>query len=172
MSNPGIVDNQMMSIPSSSMAMNAAQSNLFNHQISAYKYLIRNQPVPEQHLMFIKRHQQQQQFYPPNAVISKQTSSISPNPSPMMDSRYKFPINGNLGPRYYPPVHINGNTNYQSGSIPAVPSITENVTNSNSSTRINNLRITSIPKPIGIDIQEVLIERDNRIQIKKSELHT
>jgi len=141
MPNPGVVDNQMMSTSSSSMGMNAAQSNLFNHQISAYKYLIRNQPVPEQHLMFIKRHQQQQ-FYPPNAVISKQNSSLSPNPSPIIDSRYKSPINGNVGPRYYPPVHMNGSTNYQSGAS-SVQSIAKNVTNSNSSsTRINNNRLT------------------------------
>ncbi len=165
MSNPGVVDNQMMSTPSTPMSMNAAQSNLFNHQISAYKYLIRNQPIPEQHMMFIKRYQQQQ-FYPPNAVIPKQPSSSSPNPSSMMDSRYKSPINGNMGPRYYSPVHTNGNINYPSGSIP-IPSITENVTNNQtslSSSRMNNLRITSIPKPIGIDIQEVVSERDVRIQ--------
>jgi hypothetical protein len=163
MSNPGVVDNQMISTPSSPMAMNAAQSNLFYHQISAYKYLIRNQPVPEQHLMAIKRHQQQQ-FYPPNAVISKQQSSLSPNPSPMIDSRYKPPINGNIGPRYYPPVHLNGNTNYPSSGSIQIPSITENVTNPNPSSRMNNLRITSIAKPVGIDIQEVVNERDNRIQ--------
>ncbi|CAF1118722.1 unnamed protein product [Adineta steineri] len=166
MSNPGMVDNQMMSTssnPSStSMAMNTSQSTLFNHQISAYKYLIRNQPVPEQILMIIKRHHQQ--FYPPNAVISKQPSSLSPNPSPMMDSRYKPPINNNLGPRYYPPVQVNGTTN---GTI-QIPLITDNLTNSNPSSstpnRLNNLRITSISKPIGIDIQEVITERDSRIQ--------
>jgi SWI/SNF-related matrix-associated actin-dependent regulator of chromatin subfamily A protein 2/4 len=160
-SNPGVVDNQMMSTPSNPpstpMAMNAAQSNLFNHQISAYKYLIRNQPIPEQHLMVIKRHQQQ--FYPPNAVISKQTS----NPSSMNDSRYKSPINGTPGPRYYSPVHTNGTINYPSGSIP-IPAITENVSNPPPSSRMNNLRITSISKPVGIDIQEVAIERDVRIQ--------
>jgi SWI/SNF-related matrix-associated actin-dependent regulator of chromatin subfamily A protein 2/4 len=173
MSNPGVVDNPMMSTSSSSMGMNAAQSNLFNHQISAYKYLIRNQPVPEQHMMVIKRHQQQQ-FYPPNAVISKQNSSLSPNPSPMMDARYKPPINGNIGPRYYPPVHMNGNTSYQSGTS-SVPSITENVpTPNSSSSRMANVRVTSISKPIGIDIQEVINERDHRIQtnisIRMSEL--
>jgi SWI/SNF-related matrix-associated actin-dependent regulator of chromatin subfamily A protein 2/4 len=157
LSNSGLVDNPMMSTPSSPMAMNPAQSNLFNHQISAYKYLIRNQPVPDQHLMVIKRHQQQQ-FYPPNAVISKQTSGLSP----MIDSRYKPPINGNIGPRYYPPVQVNGTTNYPSGTS----TISENITNPNtsSSTRLNNLRVTSIAKPIGIDIQEVINERDVRIE--------
>ncbi|CAF4540302.1 unnamed protein product, partial [Rotaria magnacalcarata] len=39
-SNP---DNQMMST-SAPLTMNNAQLNLFNHQISAYKYLVRNQP--------------------------------------------------------------------------------------------------------------------------------
>jgi hypothetical protein len=122
MSNPGVVDNQMMSSTSSTpMSMNPAQSNLFNHQISAYKYLIRNQPIPEQHMMVIKRHQQQ--FYPPNAAIPKQPS----NPSSMMDSRYKPSMNGTMGPRYYPPVHTNGTMNYPSGSMP-IPPITENVT--------------------------------------------
>ena len=145
------------------MAMNAAQSNLFNHQISAYKYLIRNQPVPEQHMMVIKRHQQQQ-FYPANAVLPKQNSSLSPNPSSIMDSRYKPPINGNPGPRYYPPVQMNGTSSYPTAT-PAVPPSSENVTNSSSSpVRMNNVRVTSITKPTGIDVQEVINERDNRIQ--------
>src|SRR5579871_4645020 len=102
MSNSNITDNQNSSSPSLNMTMNSTQSNLFNHQINAYKYLVRNQAVPDQHLMAIKRNQQQQ-FYPPNAVITKQSSS------PTIDSRYnspinitKPPINGSI-PRYSTP---------------------------------------------------------------------
>jgi SWI/SNF-related matrix-associated actin-dependent regulator of chromatin subfamily A protein 2/4 len=171
--------------------MNPTQSNLFNHQINAYKYLIRNQPVPDQHLMVIKRSQQQ--FYPPNAVISK------PSSSPTVDTRYSSPIvkpppplvNGST-PRYptpstyYSPVQVNGSTNYQSGSvvqastniINQTPSITENVLtnvsslqNTNTQTtlasatsRMNNLRLTPVQKPTGLDMQEILVERDLRIQ--------
>ncbi|CAF3360378.1 unnamed protein product, partial [Rotaria sp. Silwood2] len=214
MSNSNLSDNQMMNTSTNSsstnLTMNSVQSNLFNHQISAYRYLIRNQTVPEQHLMVIKRSQQQQQFYPPNAVITKQ----SPNPS--VDNRYNSPVNAPKPPingsnprfqtpqNYYPSVQVNGNTNinYQTGTVQAstniinqTPSITENVltnvssvslpsTNttttiapsSSSSTttttaavatttnRMNNLRLTPIQKPTGLDIQEVLVERDLRIQ--------
>lgn len=143
------------------MMMNASQAALFNHQISAYKYLVRNQPVPEQHLMVIKRHQQQ--FYPPNAVISKQPTSMSPNPSAMMDSRYKPPMNNNLGPRYYPPAQVNGTTPYPPGPTPAAAP-TEAATPATSSTRPSNVRVTSISKPVGIDVQEVVHEREARIQ--------
>ena len=161
-SNPGVVDNQMIPNSSAPMAMNSSQLNLFNHQITAYKYLVRNQPVPEQHLIAIKRYQQQ--FYPPNAIVSKQTSNLSANPPPMIDSRYKPLINNNMSQRYYPPVHMNGNTNYTSGPA-QIPSVADNTTNSNSSSsRMNNVRITSISKPIGIDIQEFINERDLRIQ--------
>ena len=166
MGNPGVVDNSMMSTPPTSMAMNAAQSNLFNHQISAYKYLVRNQPIPEQHMMVIKRHQSQ--YYPSNAIIPKQNPILSPNPSTMMDSRYKQPMNGNLGPRYYSPVQMNGTSPYPTGT-PTVPPTIENTVNSSSSpVRMNNVRVTSITKPIGIDIQEVISERDNRIQTNVS----
>ncbi|CAF3756686.1 unnamed protein product [Rotaria sp. Silwood1] len=212
MSNSNITDNQMMNTSTNSsstnLTMNSIQSNLFNHQISAYKYLIRNQTIPEQHLMVIKRsqqqQQQQQQFYPPNAVITKQSSS------PTIDNRYntpKLPINGS-NPRfqtsqnYYPSIQINGNSNtninYQTGTVQAstniinqTPSITENVltnvsnvslpsTNTTPTTttttttttavtttttnRMNNLRLTPIQKPTGLDIQEILVERDLRIQ--------
>ncbi|CAF0781322.1 unnamed protein product [Adineta ricciae] len=164
MSNSAVMDNPMMSTPtnppSTSMMMNSSQLNLFSHQISAYKYLVRNQPVPEQHLIHIRRHQQQ--FYPPNAVISKQPSSLSPNPSTMMDSRYKPPMTNNLVPRYYPPAQVNGTASYSTASN-TTPSITEN-SNTSSSNRLNNLRVTSISKPIGIDVQEVILERDARIQ--------
>ncbi|CAF1935496.1 unnamed protein product [Rotaria magnacalcarata] len=144
MSNP---DNQMMST-SAPLTMNNAQLNLFNHQISAYKYLVRNQPIPEHHLAVIKR---QQQFYPPNATVPKQPS----NPSTVMDSRYKLPVNGNMGSRYYPPMQVNGNTNQ---SI-QIPSLTENGTN-----RLNNLRVTLITKPIGVDVHDIINKRDSRIQ--------
>ncbi|CAF3864024.1 unnamed protein product [Rotaria magnacalcarata] len=207
MSNSNVTENQMMNA-SSNITMNSTQSNLFNHQISAYKYLVRNQNVPDQHLMAIKRSQQQpaqpqqQQFYPPNAVISKQSSS------PTVDARYtpsintsKPPING-LNPRYptpptyYSPVQVNGtsttNINFQPGTVQAstniinqTPSITENVltnvssvplpqtnttttttaTAATTTTRMNNnLRLTPVLKPTGVDIQEVLVERDLRIQ--------
>ncbi len=191
MSNTGVTDNTPSNSSSSNMTMNPTQSNLFNHQINAYKYLIRNQPVPDQHLMVIKRSQQQ--FYPPNAVISK------PSSSPTVDTRYSSPIvkpppplvNGST-PRYptpstyYSPVQVNGSTNYQSGSvvqastniINQTPSITENVlTNVSSlqntntqtalasaSSRMNNLRLTPVQKPTGLDMQEILVERDLRIQ--------
>ncbi|CAM2712301.1 unnamed protein product [Rotaria socialis] len=143
-------DNQMMST-SAPLTMNNAQLNLFNHQISAYKYLVRNQPIPEHHLAVIKR---QQQFYPPNAMVPKQSS----NPSTVMDSRYKPPVNGNMGPRYYPPIQVNGTTNYSNQSI-QIPSLTENGTN-----RLNNLRVTLITKPIGVDVHDIINERDSRIQ--------
>ncbi|CAF0969845.1 unnamed protein product [Rotaria magnacalcarata] len=209
MSNSNVTENQMMNA-SSNITMNSTQSNLFNHQISAYKYLVRNQNVPDQHLMAIKRSQQQpaqpqpqqQQFYPPNAVISKQSSSST------VDARYtpsintsKPPING-LNPRYptpptyYSPVQVNGtsttNINFQPGTVQAstniinqTPSITENVltnvssvplpqtnttttttaTAATTTTRMNNnLRLTPVLKPTGVDIQEVLVERDLRIQ--------
>jgi hypothetical protein len=186
MSNTGVTDNPS-NVSQPNMSMNPVQSNLFNHQISAYKYLIRNQTVPEQHLMVIKRSQQQQ-FYPPNAVISKQSSS------PTVDPRYsspvsitKSPINGS-GPRFQTAQNFysNGNSttniNYHSGPstniINQTPSITENVltnvsslplvnnqtTNVTSLSRTNNLRLTPIQKPTGLDIQEIIVERDLRIQ--------
>lgn len=185
---------------SSNMTMNSVQSNLFNHQINAYKYLVRNQTIPEQHLIAIKRsqqqqppQQQQQQFYPPNAVITKQTSS------PTIETRYnppKLPINGS-NPRYstpstyYSPIQINGtattNIALQNSTniISQTPSITDNVltnvsnvalpqanttiipatnTTSSSSRTNNNLRLTPVQKPTGVDVQEVLVERDLRIE--------
>ncbi|CAF3395633.1 unnamed protein product [Rotaria sp. Silwood1] len=154
MPNSSTIDNQMISTP---ITMNSSQLNLFNHQISAYKYLIRNQPIPEQHLIVIKRNQQQ---YYPSKQLSNSSSSSS---SPLIDSsRYKpSPINGNIPSRYYPPIPIN----YQNQSVPPIPSITDNVTNTNySTTRINNHRLTLITKPIGIDVQDIINERDNRIQ--------
>ena len=166
--------------------MNSAQSNLLNHQISAYKYLVRNQTVPDQHLMAIKRSQQPQPFYPPNAVVTKQSAS------PSLDSRYTSPVNppkalvNGSTPRfpstqnYSPTLHINGtpNTNYQPTILQAstniinqTPSVAENVltlpssTNSTASpARPNNLRLTPVQKPVGLDIQEILVERDLRIQ--------
>jgi SWI/SNF-related matrix-associated actin-dependent regulator of chromatin subfamily A protein 2/4 len=190
MSNSNITDNQVINNSSNSssanMTMNPTQSNLFNHQISAYKYLVRNQTVPEQHLMVIKRSQQQQPFYPPNAVITKQSSS------PTVDPRYSSPVNTSKPPingstprfstpqNYYSSVQVNGtpNTNYQSTNIiNQTPSVTENVlTNVSSSTvptnptttplssRTNNLRLAPVQKPTGLDIQEILVERDLRIQ--------
>jgi SWI/SNF-related matrix-associated actin-dependent regulator of chromatin subfamily A protein 2/4 len=173
MSNSNVTDNQ---------TMNPTQSNLFNHQINAYKYLIRNQTVPEQHLMVIKRSQQQQQFYPPNAVITKTTSS------PIIDSRYNSPVNTNkpiingTTPRnFYSPIQVNGSPQTVQAStniINQTPSITENVlTNVSSlqntntqtalasaSSRMNNLRLTPVQKPTGLDMQEILVERDLRIQ--------
>ncbi|CAF0773868.1 unnamed protein product [Rotaria sordida] len=151
MSNSGMIDNQMMS---STTTMSSLQLNLFNHQISAYKYLIRNQPIPEQHLIVIKRHQQQ--YYPTKQLSNSSSSSL------MDSSRYKSsPINGNIPSRYYSSMP---SINYQNQTA-QIPLITDNVTNINSSsTRINNHRLTSIIKPIGIDVQEVLNERDNRIQ--------
>ncbi|CAF3394516.1 unnamed protein product [Rotaria sp. Silwood1] len=153
MPNSSTIDNQMISTP---ITMNSSQLNLFNHQISAYKYLIRNQPIPEQHLIVIKRNQQQ--YYP-----SKQLSNSSSSSSPLIDSsRYKpSPINGNIPSRYYPPIPIN----YQNQSVPPIPSITDNVTNTNySTTHIKNHHLTLITKPIGIDVQNIINERDNRIQ--------
>ncbi|CAF1187630.1 unnamed protein product [Rotaria sordida] len=208
MSNSNVTDNQMMNTSSNSsstnMTMNSIQSNLFNHQINAYKYLIRNQTIPEQHLIAIKRSQQpQQQFYPPNAVITKQSSS------PTVDTRYnssintttKPPINNGTNLRfqtqqnyYSPSVQVNGNSNinYQTGTVQTstniinqTPSTTENVltnvslpstntttaattttssTLSSTTNRMNNLRLTPIQKPTGLDIQEILVERDLRIQ--------
>ena len=146
------------------MMMNASQSALFSHQISAYKYLVRNQPIPEQHLMFIKRHQQQYSL--PNAALSKQASNPSGNPSSMLDTRYhpnKGPINGNVPARYYSPVQHNGHSTYQTGSPAVTPALSEPVS-STSSSRPSNLRVTSISKPVGIDVQEVLNERDQHIQ--------
>ncbi|CAF1072530.1 unnamed protein product [Adineta steineri] len=189
MTNSNVTDTNPSSNPTSSnMTMNPTQSNLFNHQINAYKYLVRNQTVPEQHLSVIKRSQQQ--FYPPNAVISKQISSPITDPrysSPTMNT-IKPPINGST-PRYltpqtgYSPVQVNGNTNYPTGNVQAstniinqTPSITENVltnvsslpmtnTQTTASSRTNNnLRLTPIQKPTGLDIQEIIVERDLRIQ--------
>ncbi|CAF4071407.1 unnamed protein product [Rotaria sordida] len=149
MSNSGMIDNQMMS---STTTMSSLQLNLFNHQISAYKYLIRNQPIPEQHLIVIKRHQQQ--YYPTKQLSNSSSSSL------MDSSRYKSsPINGNIPSRYYSSMP---SINYQNQTA-QIPLITDNVTNINSSsTRINNHRLTSIIKPIGIDVQEVLNERASR----------
>jgi len=135
---------------SSPMVMNHAQQNLFNHQISAYKYLIRNQPVPEQHLMVIKRYQQP--LYPPsNPAVAKPQQ-------PMVDPRYaKPPVNGHPASRYYPPAQTNGMP------IPTpTPSLTENP--SSSASKSTNHRVTSISRPVGVDIQEVLQERDQRIE--------
>ncbi|CAF0901694.1 unnamed protein product [Adineta ricciae] len=176
---------------SSSVAtMNSTQLNLFNHQIHAYKYLARNQTVPEQHMNVIKRSQQPQtQFYPPNAVISKQTSD-SRFSSPTINT-IKPPVNGTT-PRFpgtqthYSPVQVNSNTtttnNYHPSAtvqastniISQTPSVTENVltnvssvslnNNSTVTTRPTNLRITPVQKPTGLDMQEVLAERDLRIQ--------
>jgi hypothetical protein len=180
MSNSNVTDNQ---------TMNPTQSNLFNHQINAYKYLIRNQTVPEQHLMVIKRSQQQQ-FYPPNAVVTKQISS------PAVDSRYNSPVNTNKPPingstprNFYSSVQVNGTPQTVQAStniINQTPSITENVltnvsslpasTNPTATTRINNLRLTPVQKPTGVDMQEVLVERDLRIQhnivVRINELET
>jgi SWI/SNF-related matrix-associated actin-dependent regulator of chromatin subfamily A protein 2/4 len=194
MLNSNLTDNQMMnnsSNSSSTMTMNPIQSNLLNHQISAYKYLVRNQTVPDQHLMVIKRSQQQQQqqqpFYPPNAVITKQTSS------PTVDPRYSSPINISKPPingttprfstpqNYYSSVQVNGNPNTtvqaSTNIINQTPSITENVltnvpslpvpstnTTTTTTSRTNNLRLTPVQKPTGVDIQEILVERDLRIQ--------
>jgi len=185
MSNSNVTDNLSNTSSSSSnmTTMNPTQSNLFNHQISAYKYLVRNQTVPEQHLMVIKRSQQQP-FYPPNAVITKQTSS------PTVDPRYSSPINTPKPPingttprfptsqNYYSPVQVNGspNTAVQASTniINQTPSVTENVltnvstntttTTTLSSSRTNNLRLTPVQKPTGLDMQEILVERDLRIQ--------
>ena len=206
MSNAGATENSMTGNPPSSgapmlvsnanpMSMNPVQANLFNHQISAYKYLVRNQHVPEQHLMVIKRSQQQ--FYPPNAVVVKQS------PSPGVDPRYNAPVNPNkpslingtavrypAPTNYYPGNQTNGNLAYPTSSLQAstniihqTPSVTENVltnvanstpatshtpTNiSNSvtpSSRPSNSRLTPVQKPSGLDIQEILVERDLRIQ--------
>jgi hypothetical protein len=143
---------------SNSMIMNVNQSNLFNHQINAYKYLVRNQPIPEQHLMFIKRYQQQQQVYPSNAVLSK-------TPSAMADPRYNPMKAANHSPmpvRYYSPGHHNGHptsslimSSLAEPSISLTPSI---------SSRTSNQRITSVSKPVGIDVQDLLVERDQHIQ--------
>lgn len=184
MSNTNVADNQVMNNPSN-LSMNPTQANLFNHQINAYKYLVRNQTVPEQHLMVIKRSQQQQQqqpFYPPNAVITKQSSN------PTVDSRYNSPINNSKPPppingstprfptsqNFYSPVQVNGTVQASTNIINQTPSIPENVlTNvSNNTTtaattianRTNNLRLTPIQKPTGVDIQEIIVERDLRIQ--------
>lgn len=147
--------------------MNASQSALFSHQISAYKCLVRNQPIPEQHLMFIKRHHQQQ-YYASNAAHSKQLSNTPGNPSSMIDTRYpptKGPINGNIPSRYYSPVQHNGHSTYPTGST-SIPALIEPVINaiSSASSRPSNLRVTSISKPVGIDVQEVVNERDQQIQ--------
>ncbi|UJR09678.1 hypothetical protein I4U23_013912 [Adineta vaga] len=196
MSNSGVTDSNLSNSSSSPMTMNSTQLNLFNHQIHAYKYLVRNQTVPEQHLTVIKRGQQQTQFYPPNAVISKQS------PIPTADSRFNSPtintikpsINGTT-PRfppiqtYYSPVQVNGTHNYQIGTVQAstniinqTPSITENVLTNVSSVPLNNnstlnsttttaaasrstnLRLTPVQKPSGVDMQEIIVERDLRIQ--------
>jgi hypothetical protein len=189
-SNTGTTDNSM-TVNSSSM--NPVQSNLFNHQISAYRYLVRNQQVPEQHLIAIKRSQQQ--FYPPNAVVGKTTSSPS-----VADPRFTAPVNTTkpaiingtnsrftTPSNYYTSVQTNGNNNYPTNTVQAstniinqVPTITENVltnvahtstianTNSNvnvsSSSRLTNTRLTPVQKPAGLDVQEILVERDLRIQ--------
>jgi SWI/SNF-related matrix-associated actin-dependent regulator of chromatin subfamily A protein 2/4 len=199
MSNSNLTDNQMMNNSSSSnITMNPTQSNLLNHQISAYKYLVRNQTVPDQHLMVIKRSQQQP-FYPPNAVITKQSSS------PVVDPRYtspvnisKAPINGST-PRFPTPQNYyspNGNSNptilqASTNIINQTPSVTENVLSLSAPTnptppttttttavaaRPNNLRLTPVQKPTGLDIQEILVERDLRIQhniiVRINELET
>ena len=157
---------------SNNLTMNSSQSNLLNHQINAYKYLVRNQTVPEQHLMVIKRSQQptqppqQQPFYPPNAVVTNKQSS-----SPIVDNRYSSPkpplINGST-PRfpsttnYYSPVPINGTTT-STNIISQTPSVAENALNSTNA-RSNNLRLAPVQKPTGVDVQEILVERDLRIQ--------
>jgi SWI/SNF-related matrix-associated actin-dependent regulator of chromatin subfamily A protein 2/4 len=149
--------------------------------------------------MVIKRSQQQQPFYPPNAVITKQTSS------PTVDPRYTSPVNISKPPingstprlqNYYSPTQVNGtpNTNYPSPTVQAstniinqTPSVTENVLTNVSSlpaptntatlaSRPNNLRLTPVQKPTGVDIQEILVERDLRIQhniiVRTDELET
>ena len=191
--NSNVNDNRIINNPSSTtMSMNSTQSSLFNHQINAYKYLVRNQTVPDQHLMVIKRNQQQQQqqqpFYPPNAIISKQSTNDSRCNSSLNIS--KTSINGS-NIRYQPSlnyhsINSNSNSNYQSGNVQnstniinQTPSITENVltnvsslplitntttTTTTSSVRPNNLRLTPIQKPSGLDIQDILVERDLRVQ--------
>ena len=200
MSNSNLIDNQTMNNSSSNVTMNPTQSNLLNHQISAYKYLVRNQTVPDQHLMVIKRsqqqqppqqQQQQQTFYPSNAVITKQTSS------PVVDPRYSSPVSTSKAPMingstprfpitqsYYSPTQVNGTsttttatTTYQPSILQAstniinqTPVVSENVLNSSVSTNVastvrpNNLRLTPVQKPAGLDVQEILVERDLRIQ--------
>ena len=145
--------------------------------------------------MVIKRSQQQ--FYPPNAVVVKQ--SLSPG----VDPRYNSPVNTNkpslingtaarypAPTNYYPPNQTNGNVAYPTSSLQAstniihqVPSVTENVltnvansmpatatptTNINHSvtpsSRPSNTRLAPVQKPTGLDIQEILVERDLRIQ--------
>ena len=148
--------------------MNSVQSNLFNHQISAYKYLIRNQPIPEQHLMYIKR----QTYYSSNNYMTKQPSTNVP----MVDTRYnqgKVPMNGQMPQRYYSPAvsvpthPIESNSPSQISSIPtatvaAPPPPPPPVPSA--STRSSNVKITSVTKPNGIDVQEIVNERDSQIQ--------
>ena len=190
--NSNVNDNPIISNPSSTtMPMNSTQSSLLNHQISAYKYLVRNQIVPDQHLMVIKRSQQQQPpFYPPNAAISKSTNDSRYNSSVNIS---KTSINGSTvryqsSSNYRSSIPTNSNSNYQSGNVQTsaniinqTPSVTENVlanvsslpsttntttmtTTSSSSFRANNLRLTPIQKPSGLDMHEILVERDLRIQ--------
>ena len=150
MPNSGSVDHSSSAalLASNPMVMNPAQSNLFNHQISAYSYLVRNQPIPDQHLMIIRRHQQQH-FYPPNATLAKQTSS----PASMLDPRYnanKVHVNGTTPSRHYAPVNGHAGPPAE-GAIHPV-------------SRLNHSHVTSIAKPAGIDVQAILTERESRIQ--------
>lgn len=157
------------------MTMNSAQTTLFNHQINAYKCLVRNQHVPEQHLIAIQRNQSQ--FYPPNAVIGKQSS-----PNPHMDTRFTGNkpnpmVNGTstrfaTSNTFYSTTQQNGNAtaiaNQQGNSLNE--NVLTNVVNTNANGQsggarpTNQMRLAPVQKPSGLDVQEILSERDLRIQ--------
>ncbi|CAF0747001.1 unnamed protein product [Didymodactylos carnosus] len=102
--------------------MNANQFSLYNHQLNAYKYLVRNQPVPEQHLMAIKRQQQQQYFNQipsqmPNTsmMVNKPVSSLA-GVSMSGSPSYGMPVPSPSGMQQPPKTMINGTANIYSNN--------------------------------------------------------
>ncbi|CAF0803284.1 unnamed protein product [Didymodactylos carnosus] len=97
--------------------MNANQFSLYNHQLNAYKYLVRNQPVPEQHLMAIKRQQQQyfNQIPPqiPNSSMMMMNKPVPPSVGMNMpgSSSYGMPVPLPSGMQQPPKPMMNGTAN-------------------------------------------------------------
>jgi hypothetical protein len=141
------------------MMMNGTQVALFNHQISIYKHMIRNQSIPDQHLMAIRRSQQQ--FYPPNPILQKSSSSNTSMIDPRYSSTAKPLVNnGPVTPRF--------SSSTQHNTQPAT-SVTnhESVGNTNVAAPVSrsaHQRVTSFSKPVGLDVHEMIKQRDQTIQ--------
>ena len=146
------------------------QTNLLKTQIIAYKYLARNMPLPPslQASLQNKSPLMHQTGPPPSQFNRPDASAINPLQQIQQMRPPLPPVNQNYGPQQQhnlPIQHINQQPtqiyHQMANSQPQQVAPFQNVTQSVQHHK--PIKTTSVPKPTGIDPNEMLKERENKI---------